>query len=1112
MRIGRVVPVTYLFVAALFSLAGFPGAARADVQAIDFDTGTLNSPIDGVGDVSFPLGQGFRPYRTEVGSRAHSGTTVGDIGQCGPEVEARGGDAGSCEFFQAITTGVLSRSANSVTLFAGRFGPVFDIPENATLTAFDSEGNQLATTGLVPIDAGGFNTRLSVSADNGDIASFTVRATSGPNAENPFVGDLGIDDLSVNFADGGIPDFSLAPVNQVVAMVQGQSIEVPVRINRINGSTGPIALSVSELPEGISADPITVSGNQTGAKITLTASVEAPDTNFVPTAATLIADPLGDPDVGTGTRTTPLQVRVARDFELSVNGVSETSLRPGNRILLRAPDCAPFEVPVKIGRDIAMNRDVTLGLRADGETLVTGLETEFLPSPIVAPGGSLAAERTLRILLDPTRTFGFAPLILEGRAGPSGSTHAVPVGLIRAEPRANISIVPPAFSHGRTPRFGQAGTRVRVTGTGFCPGTTVEVGNEYAAAPATVLDPHTIEFTVPRYATSGQVTIVPPGRLPKYNTREALTVDSVRNDDGFPFGNYPFGSLSLGELTKAFGAADVFLRVNPCWPFGSCPVVTGAVNPIAAIEWGLFNVLPRSHCFGMALGLQHFLSGKESYRAYADPGRGGASSAYAMSSADGPGEALSSFLDAEHVRQFSDEFLTARLARSESLRSQLELLERELGKQRQPMVSLFDEEGSHTVLAYDVEQTAGAAEIFVYNPNLPFLQSEEESGTAHRDLVDRSVIRVDKIAKAWSTEPLPGEKVEGGNDGSLWVTPDGTIPDDPSLPGLGTLKRGVASMILGAVDGSARGAGETVGDVFSPLLNGKSPPGSGTWVSDDPNRPLEVSVRGLEQGHYTQAYVAPGFVASAADVPTAEGVRDTVTGDGDSLRFESGRARPLEIDLAERSGAAMSTAATVETHASAGGSDTVGFAGDGALTYAHDGAPATLELTLTTVRSNGGPTTFLSGPVAVGRGDRLRAEPLDRELRRLKLTIRDASGRGTTKVLRNRDRAHGAIELGRPRLSGRRLSVGLRLSGLRGRAIAGVGLRLVRGKRVVARTAYSLKDAHRTRGISWRLPRSVRPGHYRVLAEARAFTSAARGSTTADSLSARRRGRITVGG
>jgi hypothetical protein len=1111
MRISRVVPVTYLFAAALLSLAVLPRVAHADVQSIDFDTGTLNSPLDGVGDVSFPLNDGFRPYRTEVGDRAHSGTTVGDIGQCGPEVEARGGDASGCEFFQAGTTALLSRSANSVTVFAGSFDPLGP-PEHAALTAFDAEGNQLATTGLVPIDAGGFDARLSVSSDNGDIASFVVRATSGPNGESVVAGDLGIDDLVVNFADGGEPNFSIAPVNQIISLVQGQSFGVPVRVNRLNGSTGPIRLAVGGLPAGVSADPVTIPGNQPTATLTLTAAADAPDTDFVPTEATLTADPLGDPDVGSGPRTTPLHVRVARDFELSVNGVAETSLRPGNRILLRAPDCASFEVPLKVSRDIAMNRDITLDLRADGEALVTGLETEILPSPIVAPGGSLAAERTLRILLDPTRTLGFAPLILEGRAGPSGSAHAVPVGLIRAEPKASISIVPPAFSHGRTPRFGQAGTRVRVTGTGFCPGTTVEVGSEYAPAPATVLDPHTLEFNVPRYATSGQVTIVPPGRLPKYNTREALTIDSVRNDDGFAFGNYPFGSLSLGEFTKAFGASDIFIKVNPCWPFGSCPVVTGALNPIAAIEWGLFNLLPSAHCFGMALGVQHLLSGKESYRAYADAGKGGASSAYSMSSPDGPGERLDSFLDAEHVRQFSDEFLIARIGRPESLRSQLELLERELGNQREPMVNLFGEAGSHTVLAYDVEQTAEAAEIFVYNPALPFLQSEEESGTAHRNLLDRSVIHVDKVTKTWSAEMGPGEVVGGGNDGSLWVTPDGTIPDDPSLPGLGTLKRGVASMILGAADGSARGAGATVGDVFSPLLNGKAASGSGTWVSEDPDRPLEVSLEGLKRGHYTQLYTAPGFVASAADVLTAEGVRDTLTGDGSSLRFESGQERPLELQLAERSGAAISTAATLEAHASAGGSDSAGFAGDGALTYAHDGAPATFQFTLTIVRRDGGPATFASGPLAVGRGERLRAEPIDRDLRRVRLTVRDARGQTTTKVLRNRDRARGSIRLGTPRVSGRRLSIGLRLSGMRGRAIAGVSLRLMRGKRLVARKALALKDAADRQTVSWRLPRSVRSGAYRLLTDVRALTGPARGSTEAGSLSVQKSARVRVAG
>ena len=61
--------------------------------------------------------------------------------------------------------------------------------------------------------------------------------------------------------------------------------------------------------------------------------------------------------------------------------------------------------------------------------------------------------------------------------------------------------------------------------------------------PTTRVDDHTIEFHVPRFATTGPVTIIPPGRLPSYKTSDILTIDNVRNTDGFSFKNFDFGTL-----------------------------------------------------------------------------------------------------------------------------------------------------------------------------------------------------------------------------------------------------------------------------------------------------------------------------------------------------------------------------------------------------------------------------------------------------------------------------------------------------------------------------------------------------------------------------------------
>jgi hypothetical protein len=1101
-------------------LSAFPAVAQAEVEAIDFDSAPppLNSPLElsAGGRIKFAKAEGFRPYRTDVGAlRAHSGTTVGDLGRCTEEGEALGDEPEGCLSFQAKTTAVLTQTAKSVTLFAGRFGAV---PEHAVLTALDAENRVVATTGPLTIGEM-FRRTLSVESTAGDIARFRVEARTGPDGEQKGnAGDLGIDDVSVNFAEGGDPDFFVTTTNQVVALVQGQQTDVPVQVSRLNGSNGAIELSVTGLPAGVSAAAVQVPGGDSTATLRLTADPSAPDTRFVPTDVTLVARPSG-PSVGRALRTAPLKVRVASEFALSAGGVSEDDRA---KVLVATPDCAPVDVPVTISRDIAMNRDVSLGVREDGAGtgLPNGVSAEFLPSSEVPPGGVLVAERTLRFRAGASAEIGqrSLPILLEGRAGTDGPSHLLQMSMVHLR-SASIETAPPRSERVLTPRFGGEGSVVRVSGLGFCPGTKVEVGNDRAIVPARMVDDRTLEFNVPRYATTGRVTIIPPGHLTRYKTENRLVVNSVRNVDGFAFRNYPFGSLSIDELTRAFGADDLFITVNPCWPWGNCRVVTGILDPLAALHWGWMNIGLRGsegHCFGMGLAIQRLNSGKLSYRGIADSGRGNARSAFELSDREGPGDFLSSILDAEHALQFSDELLTARFERSKPLRDQLSVLEREFSRNRKPMIGLIKSTTQgHIVLAYDIVQDADSAEIYVYDSQQPFLDGEELDGGLHQASVDVSAIHVDKVGNTWSF-PVPGSNDVwrgSGNDGSLWAIPHDTVPDDPSLPGVSALTTGLASLVFGSTDGSVRSQKGPAHAEFVPASMSSATPGTaGTWLTKDTEHPFEVTLVGTKRGEYTQAYTAPGFLATATDLATARGVRDTVTGGRDSVTVESGRARPLSLDLAQRSNAALTIAATLATQASERGSDTAGFAGDGALTYAHDGAPTTVEFTLTTVRRNGGPATFVSGPVAVAPGDRLRAKPLGRDLHRVKLEIRSRHGKQITRVLRDRGRPAGRLRLGAPRISGHRGSMRFKLAGFDGRAVAGAVLRLMRGTRVVARKAVSIKTANGTRKIVWRVPRGVGEGRYRLLADLRAITTGSRGSTVSESISAHRAARVRVGG
>jgi hypothetical protein len=1127
---SRTIRGALLLGALLCLLAVLPAAAGAEVQTLTFDTAppALGAPVDSFEAMSFPRELGFRPYRTDVGARAHSGTVVGDIGRCNDETPGIG-----CENFRANTVVRLAKTAEEVTLFAGEFNPAGSPPETAILTAFNAAGAFLAVDGPVPID-GNFRTKLSVKhtttvggAQVGDIASFKVIASTNTAG---FGADLGIDDVTASLATGARQDFSIFTTGNVVPVIQGQSVDVPVQLPRLNGSSGPIGLSVSGLPDGVSAQVTPaggVQGTEATATLTLTASPTAADTHGNLSDVTITATP-GEPNVGPAPRSTTLSVRVGTSFGLSVNGLSDTN-RPENiKVPIEVPDCAPVDLPLKVSRDIAFNQNIALSLREDqvgAIGLPVGVSAEILPQATVLPGGNVVAERTLRFKADPSANLSQNefPIALEGTSGSGAGTQTrvLPMHMSRATPRATVASGEPGSGLGLTPRFLGEGTPIRIHGTGFCPGTEVLVGNARATAPATFVNDHTIEFRVPRFATTGPVTIIPPGKLPNYRTADTLAIDNVRNTDGFSFKNFDFGTLGLTELTEAFGSDDLFFNINPCWPFGDCKVTTGILNPIAAIDWGVLNVALSStngHCIGMTLGSQRLITGKDRYSRFATSATPhGHPTVFDIPGPAGPmGEDLNSYLDAMQARQASEEFFREKFRRPKSLQAQIDVIARELSADRKPMVTFESDRSAHAFLAYDMVQTPDSAEIYVYDNNRPYKEGEDFDSGLHVKELTGSIVHIDKKNGTWSYPSLDGADFTGGNDGTLWAVPPSAFPEDPSLPGLHTINEALASslssMLFGSVDGSVKTASGSAGAELQPMLGGgpATPGDSGTWVMRDSRKPLDVTFEGTKAGHYTQAYTAPGFIAGASDMATAKGVRDTVRGVDDSLRIDSGESRPLEIELARESSQVRTTAATLDTHASADGSDTAGFSDGGALTYAHDGAPTTLSFSLTSVRRNGGPSTFLSGPVAIGRGDRLSARPMDRDLRRVRVTVRDAHGGTTTRVLGNRDRGAGRLKLGAPKLSGRRLSVRVRLSGVQGKAIAGAVLRLMRGKHVVAHKALSLKNAGGSHRIVWKLPRSAKKGAYRLLTDVRAVTVGARGSTATDSVSAHRATQVSL--
>jgi hypothetical protein len=1076
----------------LLLLAFSPAVAGAASLTVDFESGpalgvaVTNEYVQSafVQFVQNDSAGGFRPYRRSAPGLAHSGTVVADVGAdvCFQDT------GGTCEFVNGGTTGRLTRTASAVTLFAGEFDPNSP-PETARLTAFRADGTVAATSADVTIDSTGFNKQITVSSAAGDIAYFHL-ATVGP-AE----GDLGFDDLTLTFPANSLPDVAPTVTNNVVTLLQNSYTPVPIGLTRLNGSVGPLQMSVSGLPPGVSdagfspTNPTNPLANFT--QLFLLTSSNAP-TFDVPVQITISADPQGNANVAPAVRTLQLSVKVVDPYELKLgNGASSD---------VALPDCSPVDVPIVVARDGFFASFATTTLTVEG--LPPGVSAQILPSDTVSPGGNLFADRTVEF----TRAVGTAlPATVTVRATGASVDRTITLHLGRATSTATL-----ASGLGLTPRFSREGTELRIDGNGFCPGTTVLVGNSNAATSATVQDDHTLLFKVPRLATSGPVTIVRPDGQPSYPTANSLTVGNVRNTDGFQFSNYPYGSLSISELTRAFGADDLFIKINPCWPFGDCTIVTGILNPIAALDWGVLNIALHEsggHCFGISRAVQQLVSHKEPYASFTT-----GSSVFSIPGPGGPGSSLSSYLDAEHALQGSDEFLSAWFNRNPSIDAQLQTLGFEFDHFREPIITLQSGSSGHAVIAYNVRTTPVGVDIDVYDNNRPVSPTETQSPALHALNEDASVIHINQVTGTWTFDLGGGDVWTGHNDGTLFVMPQNVIPDNPSLPGLGTLGGALQYLVFGSADGSVRTAGGSSGAQYLPPLDDHAiPGGAGWWLSRNAKHPLEASLNGLKNGQYTEAFTSPGFVGSVNNVATAKGVHDKLAGMNGTLTFTGGTDRTLNIELAQRPNRAHATAwsATLNTHASAHGSDTAGLAPSGALSYAHTGAPTTLSLTLTSLRRDGGPSSFTSGPIKIGRGDRVTVKPIGRDLGSVRLQIRDSHGKTTTRTLRNRARPPARLTLAAPKLAGRRASVSVRIAGLRGNAMLGVSLRLVRGKRVVARFAKAAQARNAARTFAFRLPR-VAAGRYRLLADARVVTAGRRGEVATASVSASRGAAVAV--
>lgn len=157
-------------------------------------------------------------------------------------------DCPGCEFFSSGANIAFTRLQHTVTLHVGLL-PVagFVIQLDLRVTAHDAGGVALGSA-IATVTAGtGFATALTISIPIPLIASVVLEATNDPGLE----ANIAVFDIAfANDLSGG-PDFELlGPVGGTVVQ-GGPSVDLPLVIRRIGGSTGGIILSVGGLPAGV---------------------------------------------------------------------------------------------------------------------------------------------------------------------------------------------------------------------------------------------------------------------------------------------------------------------------------------------------------------------------------------------------------------------------------------------------------------------------------------------------------------------------------------------------------------------------------------------------------------------------------------------------------------------------------------------------------------------------------------------------------------------------------------------------------------------------------------------------------------------------------------------
>lgn len=256
-------------------------------------------PVEG--DYAFPV------VKAPPAGIAHSGANVADVSTCA-----------GCEFWTPASLARLQATASAVSAYVGFLGAdVGNAPVEMRLIAYDASGATVDSAIATVVQGAPFDQQLTVTSESANIASFEFRG-----AENS-AAPIGFDDLAITYPDAPAPaDFSLGlgganPANVPI----GDSVDLPIEVNRVNGSAGDVTFSATGLPAGMSASfvPNPVPGSDRTATLRLTADAGAAPSPGDYTEITVTATP-ADPGAGPAAREVKRLVRITQNCERVYRG------------------------------------------------------------------------------------------------------------------------------------------------------------------------------------------------------------------------------------------------------------------------------------------------------------------------------------------------------------------------------------------------------------------------------------------------------------------------------------------------------------------------------------------------------------------------------------------------------------------------------------------------------------------------------------------------------------------------------------------------------------------------------------------------------------------------